>query len=1064
MRIAALVLLGAICIARLPVDLLPAVTLPTVGVVTTWPNVSPEEVETQVTRPIEQAVSAAPNLYLVNSSSLEGSSIVRVQFTWGTDIGQAAVDVLQLVERARQAFPTDPTLETPVVFKFDPTQLPILIFGVSGESDPVKLRTLLDNEVTPMIESAAGVASAVTSGGQERAIIVNLDPVRMQAHGVSVAQVIARIGQENVNLPAGIGKQSRTEYVIRSLGWALSPADLAQIPLTSDNGQIVKLSDVADVQDSHPEQRVFTRLNGQPSVGMIISKQSNANTVATAQAVFQRIKDVQRIYPQLQFGLAYNQAQYIVTSVHDVEMNAVVGGLLAVIILLFFLRNVRSTLVIALSIPISIISTFALIYLAGFTINTMTLGGLALSTGLIVDDAVVVLENIFRHTQQSGEPPMEAAVNATDEIISAVFASTWTIMVVFLPLLLIKGQAGQMFTSFALVVIFAIAISLLDATTVVPMLSTRLILGRTRGGDLTDMGHGLLGRAFGAFGSWFDRQREAYREALRWCLHHRLFTLLVAVLITVSALFLAPHIGTELMPQTDSGDFSVNVKMPVGTALSETNRTMKRVEKILMDDPDVATIFSASGSLLTLRGTTAFTASYQGSVTVKLKDERKHTTAQVITRLRQRFARLPAAQVFPAQLDLVSLIMTGGQQNVEVDIFGDDLNTLSELSNQVMDKARNITGYQNIDVNWQAAQPEIQWVVDREQAANLGVTFSDVANTINTATNGYIASYYQESGFQYQILVQMPEGLRKTIAQMQDLTINGSLSPTQATAATPSPTQAVSATPTFATTSSGRSSSTQTAPVLLSQVATPHIAMGPSEITRLDRQRYIAITGNPEGRSAGQIQQDMQQALADFRLPVGYRWDWGITQKRQAEEFSGMGLAVVLAIGLIYMLLASQFEDFVHPLTVLFTVPLAATGVILALFLSGRTFGLTAFIGVLMLVGIVVKNGILLVDYTKRQQAKGLSREEALLVAGPTRLRPILMTASAAVLGMLPLALQLGRGSEVQSPMATAVIGGLTTSTLLTIFVVPVVYTLLDDAEQFVRRLGKPKAGPVERA
>lgn len=1015
MRIVALVLLGAICVTRLPVDLLPKVSVPTVSVSTVWPNVGPEEIEAQVTRPIEQAVSSATNMYQVSSSTSEGSSSVRIQFQWGTDVGQAAVEVMQLVERATRRFPSDPTLQKPLVFKFDPAQLPILIFGVSGEKDPVKLRTLLDNQVSPMVEAANGVASALVSGGQQRAMIIDVDPDRLRAHNLSLSDVMRRIAEENLNLPAGIAKQGDTEYTIRSLGWFTSPEELSRIPVGSSNGQLVALREVAAVRDDHQETRLYTRINGEPSVGLVVSKQSGANTVATADAVFEKIARAQKLYPNLQFRVAYDQSKFISNSVRDVKVAALIGGTLAVLILLFFLRNIRSTLVVALSIPTSIISTFALLYLCGFTINTMSLGGLALATGLIVDDAVVVLENIFRHIERDHKGATDAAISGTNEILSAVVASTWTVMVVFLPLLLIKGQAGQMFTQFALVVIFSLAVSLLDATTVVPMLATRLIHGEAHRESLQNSGSATpLGRAFARFGRWFDALDARYRKGLQWAIHHRAWTIAGALSISGASLLLLPQIGTELMPATDSGDFTVSVKLPPGTALAKTDAVMREVERAVMSNPAVGTAFAAAGSNMSTRGTSTSLTPYRGAVTVKLREDRKQTTAQVVGDLRQRLSRWPGVQPRLTQFDLVTNLMTGGNQSVEVDLYGNDLGTLSSLARDVMQRVRGVRGLENVDVNWQEAMPEVQWKVDRQKALQLGVTFSDIADTINTATNGSIATYYQEKGFQYPIIVQVPEAQRKTVEALQNLVVNSSAP------------------------GGGRG-------VLLRQVAQPVYATGPSQITRQDRQRYVAVTGTPQGRSAGEIQADIEKEMVGMRLPSGYYWDWGTNQKRRAEEFAGMGLAIVLAICLIYMLLASQFESFVYPLIVLLSVPLSITGVLLALFLTGRSLGLTAFIGVLMLVGIVVKNGILLVDYTNVLRRRGVPREEAVLTAGPTRLRPILMTASAAMLGMLPLALALGKGSEVQAPMATAVIGGLATSTFLTLFVVPAVYTVFDD-------------------
>jgi HAE1 family hydrophobic/amphiphilic exporter-1 len=1025
MMISALVVLGAICLLRLPVDLLPKVSVPTVSVSTQWPNVAPEVIEAQVTRPIEEAVSSATNLYQVNSITTEGSSTVRIQFRWGTDIGQAAVEVLQLVQRAQRRFPDDPTIQTPLVFRFDPNQLPILSFGVSGEPNQVKLRSILDNEVGPIVESANGVASAVVTGGQARAIIIDVDPDRLRAHGLSLNDLMRRIVEENLNLPAGIAKQGNTEYIIRSMGWFAGTDEIAAIPVGSFNGQLVSLGAVAAVRDASPETRLYTRLNGEPSVGLIVSKQSGANTVSTAQAVFDKIRRVQKMYPNLRFAVAYDQSKFISDSVTDVKLNAALGGLLAVLILLFFLRNIRSTLVVALSVPTSIISTFALLYLCGFTINTMSLGGLALATGLIVDDAVVVLENIFRHIERDRKDATEAAIGATGEIMSAVVASTWTVMVVFLPLLLIKGQAGQMFTQFALVVIFSLAVSLLVATTVVPLLATRLIHGEAHREAMENGSRrSLVGRAFVRFGEWFNALDAAYRRGLRWAIRHRALTISGAVAILGLSLLLIPQIGYELMPATDSGDFRISIKMPIGTSLGKTNETIRLIERLVLQNPNVQTVLSSAGANISMGGGGGRLAPYQGGMMVKLKDSRHESTLDVIRDLRKQLSGVPGVRPQLTQSDLVSNLMTGGNQNLEVDIYGEDLATLAGISRDVLQRVADVRGLENVDVNWDEAMPEVRFKVDRRKATQLGISFSDIANTINTATNGTTSSYYQEKGFQYPIIVRLPESARKTVPALENLAIE----PVSANGSTHD--------------------------VLLRQVARPVYALGPSQITRQDRQRYIAVTGSPQGRSPGEIQADIQRRLSGLRLPEGYYWDWGANQKRRAEEFGGLGLAVVLAIVLIYMLLAAQFESLVHPLTVLMSVPLAVTGVLLAMFLTGRAFGLTAFIGVLMLVGIVVKNGILLVDYTNVLRGRGVARDEAVLTAGPTRLRPILMTASAAALGMLPLALALGKGAEVQAPMATAVIGGLMTSTLLTLFVVPTVYTVFDDIGAFLRRKG----------
>jgi len=1026
MRIAALVLMGGVCLTKLPVDLLPNVSVPTVSVITQWPNVAPEEMETQVTRPVEEAVSAAPNVYTVQSTSGVGVSTVRVQFQWGTDVGQAAIDVLQVVEKARRGFPTDPTLQTPIVYKFDPSQLPILTYAISGENDPVKLRTELDNDISPLIESASGVASASVTGGNDRAILVDADPNKLRAYNVSLSQLSDRITQENQNSPAGIAKQSNSEYTVRSLGWFTSPKEIAQVPLSSTNGRVITVGDVANVVDSQQEPRLFTRLDGSPAAGLIIAKQSAANTIDTADAVKAKIAEVEKRYPNLHFELAYDQSQFIQNSVDDLKMNAVIGGVLAVLILLFFLRNVRSTLVVALSIPISIISTFALLYVCGFTLNTMSLGGLALATGLIADDAVVVLENIYRHFEKEKVRPAEAAIEGANEIFSAVVASTVTIIVVFLPLLLIKGQAGQMFTQFALVVIFSIAISLLDATTVVPMLASRVIRH-----EHPNDNPGLLQRQFNRWGGWFDRLDNSYRDGLKWAIKHRVMVVVLAVGVTATSFLLLPFIGSETLPTTDSGNLQINLKLPPGTAIATTDKVVKQIEGVVMANTNVATVFAASGSGLNLSGTSVSLNGNQGAIQVRLKDDRKQSTQEIVADLQKKLGRIPGARLSVSNVDVVSRVLSGGNNNVEVDIYGPDLDKLTSLGQGLVANLKDVPGLSNVDVNLQDPDPEMQWKIDRTKAVDHGVTFQDVADTINTATNGTTSSYYQEGGYQYAIVVEVPPDLRRTASQMNELPIYPSVS------------------------------SAGTKPVMLQQVAAPVFTTGPAQITRQDRQRYIAVTGEPQGRSTGDLQKDIQKKLAQYPLPEGYYWDWGYSQKQQADQFAGMGVAILLAIGLIYMLLAAQFESFVHPLTILCSVPVSATGVLLALFLTGRSFGLTALIGMLMLVGIVVKNGILLVDYTNLLRRKGMARDEAIQTAGPTRLRPILMTSSAAILGMMPIALAIGKGSETNAPMATVVIGGLLTSTFLTLFIVPVVYTFFDDLGRKFRHNDKDLESPV---
>jgi len=514
----------------------------------------------------------------------------------------------------------------------------------------------------------------------------------------------------------------------------------------------------------------------------------------------------------------------------------------------------------------------------------------------------------------------------------------------------------------------------------------------------------------------------SYRKTLQWCIHHRLAVVLTAVGITCLSLLLVfpvNWIGSEMLPQTDTGDISANFKLPIGTAYASTRLAMNRVEKIVLANPNVQTFFSAAGTNLSIRGTSTTPVSYYGGGMIHLKDDRKDNTNVVIRQLTTEIAKIPGMRPLLQPYDIVNQILTGGTANMEVDIFGSDNKLIYQKALEVASKLRGTTtnpgvsGLESIDLSIQDVQPEMLWKVDRDKASELGVAFADVGNTLNIASAGALATYYQEGGYQYPIYVQVPLSMRSSADELKNLPI-------------------------------ARASQTGP-PVLLSQVATPYTGYGPSEVDRLNRTRYVAVTGRVSGRSQSDIMDDITSLMNKEQFSTGMYWAFGLTQQQQGQEFSGLGLTLFLAIALIYMLLASQFESFVYPLVVLMSVPLCIVGVLLALFISGRAFGLTAFIGLLMLVGIAVKNGILLVDYTNQLRGRGLPRDEAILTASPTRLRPILMTSSAAILGMLPLALGLGKGSETQAPLATAVVGGLFTSTLLTLFIVPVVYTFFDD-------------------
>lgn len=1025
MAVLGIFVMGFISFSRLNIDMLPDISFPVVMVTTQYPNVAPEEVETSVTRIVEEACSRVNNLDKIDSISMEGTSVVIIRFTWGTDIDMAALDVREKLDSILSLLPQD--AKTPTIGKWDPAQLPILILGVTGGKNLQELRWIADNVITTRLEAVEGVAAAIANGGYVRQILISVDNEKIRGLGISLNDVTRLLSQENMNLPAGLAKEGRTEYLVRSIGEITEPAKFGEIVVTTINGRPVLLKDIAEIKDTHYDPRVLNRMDKEPSVSVMIVRQSAANTVQTVERCFKELEKMKKFLPSnIKFEVAYNQATFIQDAIRTVRDNAAAGAILAILIILFFLRNIRSTLIIALSIPISILATFVLIYMAKMTLNLMSLGGLALGVGLIVDDAIVVLENIYRHLHRNKDlTPPEASVSGSTEIAKAVTASTFTVMIVFLPMIFVSGMAGKLFLQFSLTVIFSIGISLIMALTVVPMLTSRIL--RREEGSVENKWSKLAKKA----GDFFDAIDSNYRRVLKWALSHRMLVILIAGGTLILSFVLFGLVGTELMPATDSGYFNVYIKLPLDSSLETTDNITKRIEDILIENPDIKTVFSTSGALSFMGGAFSRPAKHRASFTVELKDTksrknpygRTHSTNEVMANIEKKISSIPASTNQVYQFDIVSRMIVGGGYDLEIDLFGPDLDKLSKTAKDMMAKISDVQGLVGLETGWEEASPELHIVVDRDRAAALGFTYGQIAKTIETATKGTTATYYMEGGNQYDVVVQLNESQRTTIDEIANTTI---------------------------TTLSGQY-------VPLSSVAKISFEKGPNQISRQNKQRMISITGMARGRAIGDITKEVQKKLASFNYPTGYYVNYGGAQEQMKESFESLILALILAIILVYMLLASQYESLVHPFSIMFSLPLAVVGVVLALFLTGRHFGVTAFIGVIMLVGIVVKNAILLVDYTNNLRSRGYDRNEAILEAGPTRLRPILMTTSATILGMIPLAVALGKGAEAQAPMATAVIGGLATSTLLTLIVVPVVYTILDNLPKIFSRLKKIK-------
>lgn len=1027
MLTAAILVLGFFAAPRLAVALLPSFAPPVLTVSTSYGNALPETIESTITRPIENAVSRVSGIDILESNSFQGQSTVRVQFDYGTDINVAAVDVQQQVARIRASLPNDPLLQEPQIIKADPNATPVLQLQITDPTRaPRDLSDLVVNELSDELASVHGVGSVGVSGITQRAIMIEPNEHSLAALGLTLDQLVSRIKNENVDLPAGVVQIGASEYGIRTNALYTAPDQIGNTIVAIAGGAPVELKDIAKVSDSIQEQRIFSRVNGKPSVQMTITAQPDANIVSVAVGLLAKINDIRERYPTIQFATLLDQREFILMALAALEHTAVYGAMLAVLIILLFLHTWRATVIVAISLPVSILGTLYVMYAAHQSINVMTLGGLALAVGLIVDDAVVVIENISRFLK-TGMTPTEAAEGATTQILGAVVASTVTVVTVFFPLLMVPGQQRLIFAPFALVIMSAVALSLLVAVLTVPMLSAELL--RRKGEGLP---HASPRRSFAElFEATYSRFENAYRRVLAYCLDRPRIVFgssaaLLGITVLVVALGVVP---TEIFPPSDSRFVQFDLQAPNGTALDVTNHISQMVENAFREDPRVEEVGSIVGQ--TGNGNNARSLTNRASIQIALKPGTSGAAAaSFVQEWRARLnAKGPTAGAQNAALqsamigtiargqtvDIVQQQISQHQTALELEIFGPDVNRLQTIADGVMAAISKIPGVGDPDKNVTNSQPEIDVTINRTRLMMSGMGTGDLANLISTATNGTIASYYQINGIQYPIIVELPASQRRSFSSIQGVEF---------------------------TPSGVAQGGAAAGPILgtLANVANLTTGLGPSAISREDRQRRVEIGAPISGRPQGPVVADAGAIMRNYPLPAGYRWEYGPEIQRGETSFNALWLAVALAVVLIYMLLAAQFESYVDPLVIMTAVPLSLVGIVGSLIITQRAFGLTAFIGSLMLVGIAVKNSILVVEFTKQLREEGVEARDALLRAGPIRLRPILMTTFATIGGMLPLAIGIEAGSSTQAPLATVVIGGLIASTFLSLLVVPTLY------------------------
>ncbi len=998
-----LVILGAVSLSRLQIDMLPNIELPTLTIRTEYEGASPEVIERLVTQIVEEIVATVPGVEEISSTSSEGRSTVRVSFSWGVDIDTAAIDVQGKLEDEINELPDD--IIRPQVRKFDIASFPVVLLGVSSTLDPVELTDLIENQIRYRFARIPGVAQVDVWGGFNREVRIELDPDRIKAVGLSMGQVIAAIEDANLDLPAGKIEQGSFEVLLRAPAEFTDLGQIRNTVLVRRDGAFVTLGQIADVKDTYEKLTRLVRVNGGRGLRVAIRKQAEANTVEVAKRVLAEIGEANRAYPQIQIVPVSNQGNFIERSIANVARSVLYGGGLAIAVLLFFLRNIRSTLVISLSIPISVVTTFALIFFGGLTLNLMTLGGLALGVGMMVDSSIVVLENIFRRCSEQGETPLAGAVAGAREVGPAIVASTITTLVIFLPLVFVRGATGILFKELAYVIIFALLCSLGLALTLVPMLASRLL---TASGACAIEPAARSNRWIAAADRMAGLLQAAYLSILRKALDHRLATVLISFGVFAASLLLLPFIGSELLPPSDEGEVYVNGKMAIGTRLDLVDQQTRIMERIV--GPAVPETVSSVVSVGAYGWRPDVGAEGQINLSLLPLADRQRSNVEIADDLRRRLeGQIPGMEirVRAPQGQFILQRLLGSDDGLTVEIRGHDLATLDALAAQAAASIVDVPGVTDVQTSLEAGIPQQKIFVNRDKIADLGLSVRDVTELLQTAVAGSKAGEYRTGGDSYRILVQLKDAEKRSLDEILDLTL---------------------------TTVAGEK-------VSLRNLVNAEASRGPILIDRKDQQRLVRVNANVAGRDQGSVARDIQALLDAIPRSVGYDLSVAGTFEEQQKSFRELVVSLVLALVLVYMVLACQYESLRDPLVVMFSVPLAAIGVLVTLFITGTTLNVQSYIGCIMLGGIVVNNAILLVDQAGRLLRDGMAVRDALVEAGRRRLRPILITTLTTILGLMPLALGIGEGADAQAPLARAVVGGLTASTLITLVLIPTVFS-----------------------
>ncbi len=1017
MAVLAALILGVVSFNKLPVDMFPDITFPSITVATFYPGANPQDIERTVTYPVERAVSTVNGVKYVSSISRQGASLVTVYFNWGTNLDAAQADVLQAVNLIHGDLPKD--VQYPIIRKFDVSQISVVFIALFGGGlNEGQLYDLAYNVIEPEIEHVPNVASARVVGGKIREIQIHFDRERLQAFNLSPEAIIQAVQQANLILPSGNIKAGPFDYRLFTETQFSLVRPIEDIIVTNVRQRPVYIRDVAQVRDDFQEQTNLVRVNGQPAVALAVQKTSGTNTIEVVDNIHKILPRLQKMLPPGVTMLElFDQSIYIRNSIKTLQHEALMGAGLAVLVILVFLRNLRSTLIVSLAIPISVVCAFVLLYFNNLSLNVFTLGGLALGVGRLVDDAIVVLENIFRH-RTSGKNPYEAAIDGSHEVAMAVLASTITTIIVFLPVAFISGIAKLLFTPLALTVAFALIASYFVSLTVIPILAHKYL--HPEGEEILSAPVSSGRKLKKRLKDWFDRIDAGYQNVLLWALAHRRIVVAIVAIAFLISLPLYFFIGTEFFPSMDESQFRFIIQFPVGTRLEESARMAARMEAIVRESIGkyvraVQTNFGMpSGSVSAIWSQN--TGPHMGWIRVRLvpPGERPYSADTLMEVLRPKILQaFPGTRIFFSPGGIVTRLLSFGYEDpIDIEIIGYDLKTAERLAEQVAGIVRSTPGTKDIRISREPDYPQQNIIVDREKAALLGLSVAQVARAVQTFINGYNASIFSDpqTGNQYHINVRARAEDRRSLSDLSQI---------------------------FIYNAHGR-------PIPLDNVAVIKRGAGPIQIERKYQQRIIHVTANTYGRDLGSVATEIQEKLDKLPLIPNFKINLSGAVESQRESFIALLGALILAVVLVYMVLASQFKSLIDPFIIMFSVPLGIIGVLWALFLTETNLSVTSFMGIIMMAGIVVSNGILLVDYTNRLRSGGMELRAAIIKGSRTRLRPILMTALTTILGLTPMAIGLGEGAESNAPMAIAVIGGLAVSTCLTLIFIPTLYAIFE--------------------